>query len=697
MTRNRFYRAIQALAGAVLLLASPGLAVDLSGNIILSGSQTDSDGVESDYQQQTYSLHLSQILTPFVSFDFSYNLRDLDSDSELADPFSSRSDVTGFNLRYGRQTFSAGLSLTGNRYRTSSGKQDFDSEAVRAGMSWRPTSGFTLSADFSDESNVADVAVFGRESHLGSYGATAAYTRRFWGATYGYGRLDVDSPDRLLSKQERHEVSLRGSRSIADNRLSLNFSSNLARLERRDEIVAGGELVSPVPARAGLYAVDTFPEIGELAPNPGLVDGNVTTPAPPGIDIGGAATFRNIGLDFAISTQATRLEVTVNALSGTEVVWQVYQSSDNLVWERVVGVTSEFDEALLRYTLRFPQTLSRYLKAVNTSPNSEPLVRVTELRALLDVESLESESESGVNTTRYRTDLGAQYRATERVTLVTNVGGSNDESLSAGLVRRDFQEFYAGARVSIDLPKDFSFRALYRIEDVEDRREPVLLRTLEAFVVNLGWSPLPTFEALLTAHRRDETEDGRPLQTNDSIGIEAFTQLLPDLRLTTEIRTSRLTDKITGLSRDTTVLQQRFDAQPAETWNIAGSVGYSLFDASEAFPLDSRLVVDLTSWWTPTRRLNLQGTSSLIRDDSGTFVQQSYNISYMLEKLRLSASAQQSESQGGLKTRLASTSASYRLNRSLRADVALSNSETSGGTGLTTDRTSLTSALRLTF
>jgi len=688
-------RLVQALLVALIATVSPAAALDVSGIVHLIAASSDRDGVESDADQQLYSLQLHQTLTPFLSARLAYLRRDNDSQTAEADPFSRRITQPRFSLNYGRRTFSAFLSATGQTVETSTATRDIDSEAFRAGFNWRPTLAFTLAGSVQDLSNSADASVFGRRSEIRSYGLSANYLRTFWGANYTYSNSDYLSANGFGALQERHELGLRGSRDFFNSRLLLNFNSNVSRLDRQDKVLEGAELVEPVPVLNGLFAVDTTPEFGELTLNQGLVDGDVLTPAPPGIDIGGGATFRNIGLNLGINNQLTRLEISVNALSGRDVIWQVYQSIDNLVWERVTGVTSEFDTTFLRYELHFPLTVSRYIKAVNVSPNSEPLVRVTELRALLDLDS--PAPETGSESTRYRATAGVSYLPVDRVRLAVDIGGSNDSQVSAGLVKREFEEYYGGALISIDLPSDLNLGVRYRFEDTKDFRQPVLLRSLESSAASLEWHPMPTFEAVLLARTTEETEAGDPLQSNDSLGLEALTVLLPGLRLTSALRFSSVTDEVTALTRDHFSLEERLETQPTANWSLGGRLNFSWFDSTEDSPIRSRLIVDLDTSWRISPYLNFNGIWTMRRDQVETFVQQSYNIGYVRGKLRLSGSFQQSDSRGFRTTQISSASAGYRLNTHLRFDISFSSSQFKGSEVVTSKNTSILGSLRIIF
>jgi hypothetical protein len=589
---------------------------------------------------------------------------------------------------------SADLSLVERSFDATGTSQDFEAESKIVGLSWRPTSRLGLSATFQEAASVADVAVFGRDSTTRSSTARASYRRDLWYARYSFDRSVFENPGAFRAEQDRHEIRFEASRGFFSDRFSLGFFSTVSQLERRDQVGEGGELVEPVPARNGLFAVDTSPEIGELAMNPGLIDGDLVTPAAPGIDIGGGATYRNLGLDLGISTQVTRLEITVNTLTGPAVVWQVFQSPDNLVWIPVTGVVPFFDEALLRYTLVFPQITSRFVKAVNVSPNSEAVVRVTELRALVDVDRAAPEATS--DSTRYRTRLGAAFQPSDRVTINADIGGSNDEDVSEGLVRREYRDLYGSVRMAIELPKALDLNLSYRYEDVEDLREPALLRTVDTYSANLRWRPMPTLDAVLRASRREELEESDPLQLVDTLTLQVTIELLPGLRLTTDVLTSELVDQVSRLSRTAVAWEERITAQVTQNWSVGGRFQRSEFE-SEEFPLQTRQSASLDSSWRVSPFLSLIGSWTWIDDDIDDFLQQSYNIAYGRGKLTLTGGVQTSESRGIRSTRVANANARYTLNRQVQANLAFTTSRSEGLGSPTAESTTLRASLRVTF
>ena len=77
-----------------------------------------------------------------------------------------------------------------------------------------------------------------------------------------------------------------------------------------------------------------------IASSPTLIDGELAVPAAGPIAIGGANTFRNVGLDLGVTQPVSRLEISVDTVSDPGLVWRVFRSRDNLVWDEVDGVLS---------------------------------------------------------------------------------------------------------------------------------------------------------------------------------------------------------------------------------------------------------------------------------------------------------------------------------------------------------------------
>lgn len=677
-------------------------ATDFSGSGQLSATATDNRGLESDLLERRFSLGLLQELTPFVRIRVGYQFLDLRTNFDEGERFSRGTRQPQVELLYDRTSLSARLLYSEQTIENTPLAPSFDRRAFAANLSWRPSRGPGLRFGFRDDSNTADVSALGRDVRSRRLDLMADYQIGDVRTSYGFERLELESlSNQFRTEQSRHDLRLDASHGLWSNRFAVALSGRVSRVARTLEVGDAARIAEPIPAVAGLFAVDLSPEVGELEPDPTLIDGDLVTPARSGIDIGGANLYRNVGLDLGITRPASRLEIAVDTLSGTSVAWRVYRSRDNLFWEPVAGVAARFDPVLLSYVLSFPETEDRFFKAVNTSPNPVPNVLVTEIRALLDLAP--GDVATGVESTDgelYRADLVASFRPSERLTGAVGFGLSNDEVVTEGLARRDFDETHAFARLSIGLARSLDLHLNYRLDDSQSLRGRVLSRTVDRRSASLAWSPLPTLEAVLSAARRRETDVDVPIQSLDSIRFGLVTQLLPDLRLVSDVDRSRLEDAFAGPGegRQSWFWRESLEMQPLTSWNLSASFSLSSNTTLAGRPLLRRRMYQIWSTWNATAYLTLGGTWSLSDDGGRESVNQSFNLSYSPgTRLVVSAHYRGYESDLGGGTYTDSLSVSYRPYARLVFLASLSRSRLEESAGESAEITNLRAALRFSF
>jgi len=681
----------------LLLSAGSAVAFDLDGSAVVATTATDNQGLESDRLEQRYSLGLRQQLTPYIGVRFGYQFLDITTKLEDGSDFRRRSRQPLLEMTYNRGRLSGRIAAFEQSIENTLQQESFDRRSLNANLAWQPARWPGFALNYRRDTNVADVSIFGRDVGSQLFELTTFYNERNWSANYSFQKIDVDNrSNELQTDQKRHEARGSARKGFWDQRLSFDVSGQLSRLNRISRVGEDAELAEPLPAIAGLFAVDPTPEIGELEPNPTLIDGDIETPASPPIDVGGANTLRNIGVDLGITRPASRLEIAVDDISGPQVVWLVFHSRDNLFWESVPGVTSTFDGALLRYRLRFPQVEDRFFKAVNVSVNPSPQVLVTEVRALLDLDPSDAEDET--QTPLYRGDVVASFHPTRRVAGAVGFGLSNDQSFSAGLVRRDFSEVHAFGRITFDLRPGLDLNLGYRYNDSEDLRAPALLRTVNSLSASLGWVPLPTVDAVLSAGHRSETEKGDPIQSLQSVRLGVATQLLPDLRLVSDVNFSRLDDPFAGRDRDSWTWRETLETRPIPTWSLGGGFTFALNESREGDPLLRRTQYRVFTTWTASSYLVLGATWWYTDDGGRTSLNQSYHLSYAPgDRLTLSATYQGFEGLGLVATSTDSVSAAYRLFARFVLFANLSRSKTEVSGGESTQISNLRAGLRLAF
>jgi hypothetical protein len=652
-------------------------AAEVHGSARVYAGPTKNDGEKTDVRNENYSIYLSQILAPRLRFRLTGLFNRFKSSPEGFDDFERKSDEPRLDVLYEASTFSALISYLDRRTRGTNPSDNFDVSAFIGQFSWQPHLGPSYSLRIRDESNAADVAIFGRDVDSQILNFDALYDRARWSARYSYGRTEVDNNLNQFSLvQDRHFIRANYDQRYWDDRLLLSMESWVGVTDQTEENPTGVFLGRPVPLREGLSAVDTTPAVGALNPAPGVVDGDTLAPAVPRIEIGGANTFRNIGVDLGITRPVTQLEITVDTVSDAALVWEVYQSSDNLTtstWQQIAGVVSQYDGSFLRYTLTFPETTDRYFKAVNVSINTFPTVAVTEIRALVDVEQI---GRRDAHATTYRAYVSAVVNPTERVHGTVSLGLTNDESLDAGRVSRDFQEISSIGTLGVDLTPELNLHVGYRFADIEEQLDPVLERTEWNYSAGLDWSPLPTVEGSFLLSRRDEREEGDLIRSSDTIRLRARTDLLPDLRLVSELIYNQIDDPLAGFEQSSWRIRETLQSRLTEDWRLDGGFSQAWFDSSGFIAIERRTIAHLRTTWMATPYLSWSGNWGLRKDDGQRDITQSYTLIWMPgPKLTVSLAYQDFDSDDIRRTKSKGANVNYRLGRSLTLFGSVARSE----------------------
>jgi hypothetical protein len=321
---------------------------------------------------------------------------------------------------------------------------------------------------------------------------------------------------------------------------------------------------------------------------------------------------------------------------------------------------------------------------------------VTEVRALLDLAA--PAGRDTLESDLYRADVRAGFRPFDRVVGSAGFGLSSDEDLAAGLVRRDYNERHAFARLTFELRPDLDLNLGYRWNDSENLREPILLRTVNDYSATLSWYPLPTVDAIVAVGRRDESEKGTPIQSLSTVRLGVVTQLLADLRLVSDFDVSRLEDSFAGRDRNTWTWRESVEMTPLPRWTVSGGFTYALNETSEGDPLLKRTQYRLWTTWNATAYLTLGGTWWYSNDTGQGSVNQSFFLSYAPgDKLSVSATYQGFDGSFGRSTATDSLSLNYRLFTRFILFANLSRSRTEDGEGETARITNLRGGLRLAF
>lgn len=666
--------AVTALAAsAVIVCGAPAGAGEISGSARVFGGPVETDGDEEDQLDQRYRLNLAQQLAPFLNLQLSYTHNEFKSSPEGAEAFERRVREPRLQLVYDRSRFSARFQFLDRDTTGTSEADRLEVESLLANLDWRPEKGPRWSLRYQDQTNVADTAVFGRDTANRDLNLTAFYDRRNWNARYSF--RDSELENRRLGfalEQQQHELRGSFSKRFWADKASLSTSGWIRDVEQTQSRADGVEFGRVLPPRQGLFAIDTSPEVGELATVADLVDGDTETATSPRIEIGGANVFRNIGVDLGVSRPVTRLEISVDSPSGP-VIWSVFHSPDNLTWEAVASVVSEFDAAQLRYDLWIGETTDRFFKAVNVTANSFSEVAVTEIRALVETDEIGRREGSA---TAYLGDVQVSVNPSERFSIVVAGGARSDEDVAGGLLSRDFNETYYNALIRFGVTEDIDLRVTYRFNEIDENLEPVLRREEEVRSASLSWDPMETVSLVMTATNREERDDGTLLRSIDLVRLRSLLQLLPTLRLTSEVSRSDVDDPFSGFRQSSVRVRQTFEARPTERWRLEGSLTHTEYDSTGNTTITRRSNYHLGTTWSVTPYLTVGGDWDVAEDDRVETTTQRYRLNWSPGR-RLTASLTYLDTDSEEIRRTLSTAAalSYRLNRWFTLWVNLSRSE----------------------
>lgn len=685
----RARRPLLAALALALTLATGAQAVAVNGSFRGWIGSTKAAGMQSDEEDQTFRLALTQELTPALTLFASFRARRFRADFDTLSTFERTSEQPEIGLAYNRTNLNARLFFSDRAIRTSDESQNLDIRTLLASLDWRPRRGPRLGFRYQDSTSTADAAIFGRDSQSRDLSLSADYSRTHWNARYSFDATDIENRiTGLTLEQSRHELRAGYTNRLWQDRWSVDLDARYADVSQTQDAPSGGAVALPLPVVQGLFAIDSTPALGELDPAPQLIDGDTTTPAAPGIAIGGANTFRNIGVDLGISRPVSQLEISVDTASAP-VIWSIWVSPDNSSWVSVGSSVSSFDAGLLRYTIRFPESDTRFVKAVNESVNAVTEVSVTEVRALLETTDLGRTEGTG---SEYWLSLRSGLQVTKRIGLSIGASARRDRDLVATALRRSYDERGLSAQLRVDLSGSLQLRLGYRSSELREDVEPVLERREEVTSAALDWQPLPTVGVLLTAQQREETDGRATIGSTDSLTLQAATEIFPGLVLNSTLGLADTVNSLFGFSQETRYLIESVEARPNDRLLLAGTLSRYEYDSVGRIVVTSRTTGQLRAAWFATPFLSVNAELLQSRDDLGDTSTQRLGLQWSPgPKLSLSTSVFDTNSSTGSGTSNFSFDGSYRLNRWIQVWLAVNEAETS----VTTQQQAKTESVRL--
>jgi len=659
---------VAGVAGA-WTTATPVKAIEFSGFARAWVGLLETNDGASDQNQldQRYSLDLRHSISPwleiFAGYQFNSFQSSLDSQTDLSQTdFRRSSSQPSIGLSYDRQNFRARLLAYDRAVRSTFESQNLNIRDFSGNLDWRATPELKVLLQARAGQNVSDSAVFGRDTEAQDLTFTILYEETKWSARYAYNIFRTQNNLNGIDLDDSsHEARGTYSNQWWQNRLRFSADGRVNYLQRKQDGLSDRPINQPVPLQQGLFFINPTPEIGELTPVPGLIDGDFQTPVTPRIEIGGANTFRNVGVDLGVTRPITQLEITVDQPSSPGLVWQVWQSSDNLQWTQVQGSQVFWEGSFLRYTVQFPETTNRFFKAVNLSANLAADVAVTEIRAL--VWSIESGDSEGSGT-EYWLNLFSSIEPHRRLLLRLMAGTRRDLSLTAGRGgrARDTNEIRGGGRLL--LSRTSQLRLNLGWTQFRENVAPVLEREEQRASLNYDWRPLPSVYVVASGLHREETESGDLIRSSDSVRLRANLELLSGLSTSASVTFSIIDDVLSGFKQDTQQARLSVNALPLEIWSLEGSVSHTIYDSRGATELESRTSANIHTSLRPAPAVMLSGNWILGWSNLQTSISQRYAAIWTPGR-KLSVTTSYFDTRSGESSRSdnAQVSANYKLNR----------------------------------
>ncbi len=377
-----------------------------------------------------------------------------------------------------------------------------------------------------------------------------------------------------------------------------------------------GEVGLPLSPLAGLSAISDTPLDVALAPNPALIDGDLT--ASTGVNLGlpppgGDARPRNIGLDFVNETRVNTLLVWIDRDLRPEIAgafsWDVYTSADNKTWAfRQTVFPATFGPFQTRFEIRFADVTARYVKVV-TRPLSPavpfasdfPNILVTELQAVLREPAAEVQGRTSEASHRY--SLNARARILDAPSLYYE--------FSYLLLKTGTSPFRYDLSNGLSLSHTFSrvFSGTARVAR-EDGRQPAGARVAYVYSASLTAVPLETLRHSLVYSGRRETI-GDQTTTNDSLFLLNTAQLYPGVDASLGLGKSFDT-AATGVSTDATQVNAGMTLVPYPAMTVNLSFSDTTRKSSggnlAAEKTETTRTSEVSVAWTPLRTLYLFGS-----------------------------------------------------------------------------------------
>jgi hypothetical protein len=653
------------------------LSNNLTGSLELSGVNSLSDTLHEQSLNQQYALYWQRSLTPYVFARSSLNYFNYGLNQNIG-PNSWRKEFSpAAELHWKHPHFSLGA--TAQRRKSSSNDfqtdltTDFLTTSFRTKLAKYPF----VDAQFQQGNIYSTSNRSDRDTRDRAWLATTGYSLRNSSVTYWFVHRNAENRvDRRRQLNYQHSLRLNQSLRAGKDIYTVSAAYRLDYRSQSDISPATESLPREIPELVGLYANDATPDLSSLDTIPSLFDGILTQSTSPQIDIGNGNINWNIGADLGFTRSVSRVYVYTDRPSGNGVRWQVYKSSDNIVWDQVASASSRYSIGFSRYEISFPMDTTRYVKVVNSGLNEVASVFVTEIEALIDIGN---QSEIRRHQTTHLATLSNSFRLTSKWTSSADISLRRESGSSLAALRSE-TNYGLSTRYRMSAALQSGIRYELALTDFGKRSSDIDKTSSVSY--DLRYNPLESLAFLLSMASRHSYIRSMKAQELNNANARATGDPLARLHLSTELGWSRNNLYLSGLRYDTWVYNISMNGTVFRWLDAGISYVYQRTDAAGNGNDRAKNQYAANFNLRPTGNLMLQGNASLVNDFGRRNLSQDYILSWTVSsKLSASASAALTGLEGGSRSDRYSAQLQYSLTPRSSLVVSYSQYDLSSASG----------------
>jgi hypothetical protein len=602
--------------GLILLVDVAGATIftPFSGFADLSLVDSEVDGQDQENLRQEYSLNFDRQLSPWTHLRASLRYFKFDQEYEqLLGTYREEFQPSG-EFRWDHPL--AQFSVRGLRRRVvTTGEQAIITKNLQASVQSKLEDRPTLTLRYDSQRSYAEADLLDNDIVNRRYLASLDHEYGIHDLYYSYDHgVSENLISDLANISDSHTLrwqAVQAPKGRGQIQLSGNYQFFYRQL--KSEVNGIGLVLEFVSPTTGLYSFNDNPILGTLQPNAGLIDGNRTTPVIPLIDIGGSGTGHNLGGDFVGTEAVAAIYVSTDRPSGTQVVWEVYGSSDNQTWEQIGPVLSQnFNLSLNRYEIQFAPASYRFFKVVNSGFNEIALVNVTEIRFLREVPEGVGAAAQPLSSSSHNMDARAGLVINEAWDTALDLALSLDENFGRG---GDRNRSSLGWRLTFEPTAKIAHNVrLDGFRQATEEADNTVVETSQGYAMLL--QPNPFLRGSLSLTNRLSWLGGARSQGIQSAAAQGNATLVRGLDVLLKSVVSRNQDYLSDRELRTWTVSTGTEAAVLPSLDLSLDASFQESHEMGGGLISSRLNVGGGLNWRLTRKIFLRGALRQNRDRS---------------------------------------------------------------------------------